>query len=138
MIVDLDHLPADPICDAGRCGIDLHPLHSPPATAASVLLTAIAPIRLVGPGLLVPVDLNGFDCLWMRLSISWKSSFFPAGLHCRRPTLESHSHSCGKNERSVCSRLTIGGRVSIFPYFPRSVFDPIMKITAKSPPETGN
>lgn len=34
MVVDLDHLLADPIYDPDRCSIGYHPLHSWPAIAA--------------------------------------------------------------------------------------------------------
>jgi hypothetical protein len=33
MLVDLDHLLADPIYDPNRCGIGFHPLHTAPAIA---------------------------------------------------------------------------------------------------------
>ena len=34
MVIDLDHLLADPVYDANRCSIGFHPLHSYPAIAA--------------------------------------------------------------------------------------------------------
>ena len=66
MIVDLDHLLADPIYDPSRCGIGLHPLHSTAAIAAYLVLAVIAPTRLVGLGLIIHMALDGIDCLWIR------------------------------------------------------------------------
>ena len=63
MIIDLDHLLADPIYDANRCSIGTHPLHSGWTLAASVLLLLPARTRLVGAGLLIHLGLDGLDCL---------------------------------------------------------------------------
>lgn len=65
MIIDLDHLLANPIYDPFRCGINLHPLHSSPAIAVYALLAAIPKTRLVGFGLLIHIILDGLDCVWM-------------------------------------------------------------------------
>ena len=67
MIVDLDHLLADPIYDPNRCGLGFHPLHSWPAIVVYLVLTVIAPTRLIGLGLLIHMALDGLDCLWMAL-----------------------------------------------------------------------
>jgi Family of unknown function (DUF6122) len=66
MIVDLDHLLADPIYDPNRCGIGLHPLHTLPAIAVYLGLTGIARTRLVGLGLLIHMALDGIDCIFIR------------------------------------------------------------------------
>ena len=66
MAVDLDHLLAVPIYDPNRCGIGFHPLHSYPAIAAYLVLTAISKTRLIGLGLLIHMALDGLDCIWMR------------------------------------------------------------------------
>lgn len=69
MIVDLDHLLADPIFDADRCSIGFHPLHSV-AAVGGYLLLVVAPtswwLRLIGIGLLVHMGVDGVDCLTMR------------------------------------------------------------------------
>ena len=65
MVVDLDHLLADPIYDPNRCGIGYHPLHSLPAIAVYMLLTALAPTRIVGLGLVIHMALDALDCLWI-------------------------------------------------------------------------
>ena len=71
MIVDLDHLLADPIYDSSRCGLGFHPLHSWPAIAGYLVLAAIVPTRLVGLGLVIHMALDGLDCLWISLSQTW-------------------------------------------------------------------
>jgi hypothetical protein len=65
MLVDLDHLVADPIYDPDRCSIGFHPLHTWPAIAVYVLLTIPRPTRLVGLGLVIHMALDGLDCLLM-------------------------------------------------------------------------
>jgi hypothetical protein len=65
MLVDLDHLLADPIYDPGRCSIGFHPLHAWPAIGAYVLLTIPPKTRLVGLGLVIHMALDGLDCLMM-------------------------------------------------------------------------
>lgn len=80
MLVDLDHLLADPIYDPGRCSIGFHPLHTAPAIMLYAILFALplvvdrksyAPnlhpavhvLHLVGVGLLIHMALDGSDCL---------------------------------------------------------------------------
>lgn len=80
MLVDIDHLLADPIYDPTRCSIGFHPLHTTPAIVIYVLLFALPLImgrkkngqdlhhnarllHLVGLGLLVHMTLDWFDCL---------------------------------------------------------------------------
>jgi hypothetical protein len=65
MLVDLDHLLADPIYDPGRCSIDFHPLHTWPAIGVYVLLTIPEKTRLIGLGLVIHMALDGLDCLVM-------------------------------------------------------------------------
>ena len=67
MIIDLDHLLANPIYDPNRCGINFHPLHSRPAMTVYVLLAAIPKTRFVGFGLLIHIILDGLDCVWMNV-----------------------------------------------------------------------
>lgn len=65
MLVDLDHLLAEPIYDPNRCGIGFHPFHSYPAIAVYVLLLAPQVSRLVALGLLVHIALDALDCILM-------------------------------------------------------------------------
>jgi len=79
MVVDADHLLADPIYDPDRCSIGFHPLHTAPAIGVYVLAfvtplllrrdaatdqpTAVAwGVHLVGLGLLIHMALDGIDC----------------------------------------------------------------------------
>lgn len=64
MLVDLDHLLADPIYDPQRCGIGFHPLHSYPAIAAYTLLLVPKRTRLVALGLVIHMALDALDCVW--------------------------------------------------------------------------
>ena len=80
MLVDIDHLLADPIYDPTRCSIGFHPLHTWPAIVIYVglfLVPLILSIRqagdnlkvamrmshLIGLGLLIHMILDGLDCL---------------------------------------------------------------------------
>jgi hypothetical protein len=67
MLIDLDHLLADPIYDPNRCSIGFHPLHTWPATALYAALLLPKRTRLVGVGLLIHMVLDGLDCGWMQL-----------------------------------------------------------------------
>ena len=63
MLVDLDHLLADPIYDPDRCGIGFHPLHSFPAIAAYGLLLIPRLTRLPALGLIIHMALDALDCV---------------------------------------------------------------------------
>ena len=80
MIVDVDHLLADPIYDPNRCSIGFHPLHTTPAIVIYAVLFALPLIvgrkndgtglrptarilHLVGLGLLIHMALDFVDCL---------------------------------------------------------------------------
>ncbi len=65
MLVDLDHLLADPIYDPDRCSIGYHPLHTSPTIAAYILLTLPRTTRLVGLGLVIHMALDAVDCFLM-------------------------------------------------------------------------
>ncbi len=65
MLVDLDHLLADPVYDPGRCSIGFHPLHSVPAIGAYAIAALWPRLRLIAIGLLIHMALDGVDCVWM-------------------------------------------------------------------------
>jgi len=62
MLVDLDHLLADPIYDPNRCGIGFHPLHTAPAIAVYAILAILPRTRLIGLGLVIHMALDLADC----------------------------------------------------------------------------
>lgn len=66
MIVDLDHLFANPIYDPGRCSIGFHPLHTWPAIVVYGVLFLFRRTRLIGLGLLIHMTLDAGDCAWMK------------------------------------------------------------------------
>ena len=65
MLVDLDHLIADPIFDPQRCSIGFHPLHSEIAITIFTLMLIHKKLRIFGFGLLIHMSLDGLDCTWM-------------------------------------------------------------------------
>lgn len=80
MLVDADHLLAEPVYDPERCSIGFHPLHTLPAIAVYTALfllpllfgrargranprPAARTLHLIGLGLLIHMGLDGLDCL---------------------------------------------------------------------------
>lgn len=69
MLVDLDHLLADPIFQANRCGINFHPLHTYWAMLGYVALLFFRwPFRVIGIGLLFHMLTDFVDCFWTYLN----------------------------------------------------------------------
>ncbi len=66
MLVDLDHLLADPLYDPNRCSINTHLLHTPLPIAVYVVMTMFPKTRLVGLGLVIHMLLDTIDCMGMR------------------------------------------------------------------------
>lgn len=66
MLVDLDHLLADPIFDPSRCGIGFHVLHSYYAIAGYLAMSFLPQLRIIAIGLLFHMFTDYLDCLWMR------------------------------------------------------------------------
>lgn len=63
LLIDIDHLLADPIYDAERCSIGFHPLHTPIPILFYVLMLAHPKTRVVGIGLCLHILLDAADCL---------------------------------------------------------------------------
>ena len=63
MVVDLDHLLANPVYDPLRCSIGFHPLHSYLAIAAYILMLALPQSRFVALGVLIHLGLDGLECI---------------------------------------------------------------------------
>jgi Family of unknown function (DUF6122) len=66
MLVDLDHLLANPVFDPNRCSINFHPLHTTPAMLVYGMLLFFKPTQAIGVGLLLHMLTDGIDCMWMR------------------------------------------------------------------------
>ena len=63
MIVDLDHLLADPIYQADRCSINFHPLHSYYAIALYFIMSFFRkPFNIIGIGLVLHMIADYTDC----------------------------------------------------------------------------
>ncbi|MCP4494401.1 MAG: hypothetical protein GY820_44945 [Gammaproteobacteria bacterium] len=63
VLVDLDHLLADPIYSPTRCSIGFHPLHGFIPIAIYGLLCLPSRTRLIGIGLVIHMLLDFLDCL---------------------------------------------------------------------------
>ena len=66
MVIDVDHLLADPIYDPNRCGIGFHPLHTQWAVLVYITMAVIPATRVIGFGLLIHIALDVIDCAWIR------------------------------------------------------------------------
>ena len=64
MLVDLDHLLADPVFDPDRCSIGFHPLHSHEAIAVYCVLLLFRRTRVVAIGLVFHMLTDFQDCFW--------------------------------------------------------------------------
>lgn len=64
MLIDLDHLLANPIFDAGRCSINFHPLHSYWALGIYILMLFFKKTRIIAVGLIFHLITDSIDCLW--------------------------------------------------------------------------
>ncbi|MCD4833415.1 MAG: DUF6122 family protein [Bacteroidales bacterium] len=67
MIIDLDHLLANPVFDANRCSIGFHPLHSYFAIGIYFLFLANKKLRILAIGLLLHILVDFTDCFLMRI-----------------------------------------------------------------------
>lgn len=64
MLIDLDHLLANPIFDPNRCSINFHPLHSYYAIVVYMALLIPKKLRLIGLGLVIHIIADTADC-WL-------------------------------------------------------------------------
>ena len=64
MLVDLDHLFADPIFSPERCSINFHPLHSYWAMTVYVGMLFFRKTRIIAVGLLFHMLTDFIDCQW--------------------------------------------------------------------------
>lgn len=66
IVIDVDHLMANPMFDANRCSINFHPLHSYWAISLYILLFCIKKTRIFGLALLLHILADVVDCLFIR------------------------------------------------------------------------
>jgi len=64
MLIDLDHLLADPVFDPNRCSVGFHPLHSYYAIIIYLSLLFAKKSRLIGFALIWHIITDQIDC-WM-------------------------------------------------------------------------
>ncbi len=62
MLVDVDHLLADPIYDPTRCSIGFHPLHTYAPIALYGIASFFRTTRYLGIGLVIHMALDSIDC----------------------------------------------------------------------------
>ncbi len=66
MMVDLDHLLADPVFQPDRCSVGYHPLHGFYAMAVYfIMLFFKKPWRIIALGLLFHMFTDALDCFFM-------------------------------------------------------------------------
>ncbi len=62
ILIDVDHLLANPIFDPNRCSIGFHPLHTTPAILLYVGLFLFPKTRIFGLALLIHIVADTADC----------------------------------------------------------------------------
>lgn len=65
IIIDVDHIIANPMFDPNRCSINFHPLHSYWAIGIYALLFSIKKTRVLGVALLLHILADTVDCLFI-------------------------------------------------------------------------
>lgn len=65
MLIDLDHLLANPVFNPNRCSINFHLLHSYYAITIYVMLLFFKKTRVLGLGLVIHIIADTADCLLM-------------------------------------------------------------------------
>jgi len=65
MLIDLDHLLANPIFDPNRCSINFHPLHTYYALISYLILLIFNKTRVIGIGLIFHLITDYIDCLFI-------------------------------------------------------------------------
>jgi len=63
MLVDLDHLIANPIFDSNRCSINFHPLHSYIAMAIYAIGLCFKKTRILAIALILHMIADYLDCI---------------------------------------------------------------------------
>lgn len=73
MVVDIDHVVADPIYDPNRCSIGFHPFHKLYFILLYGVLLFFKRVRWIGVGLMVHMLLDSIDC-YQNMGIWWHSA----------------------------------------------------------------
>ena len=76
MIIDVDHLLADPVYDPLRCSMGFHPLHTWPFVLVYIVMSFVPRTRLLGIGLVIHMLLDTGDCLLMPQGPELLQGFF--------------------------------------------------------------
>ncbi|WP_339654920.1 DUF6122 family protein [uncultured Maribacter sp.] len=66
ILIDIDHLVANPMFDPNRCSINFHPLHSYWAIALYIILFLLKKTRVIGLAFLLHILADTVDCLFIR------------------------------------------------------------------------
>jgi hypothetical protein len=66
LLIDLDHLLANPVYVTNRCSINFHPLHSYYAIAVYLVMLFPKKTRLLGLGLVIHIIADTTDCWLMQ------------------------------------------------------------------------
>ena len=69
LLIDLDHLLADPVFDPDRCSIGFHPLHSYIAIGIYAALLIPSRTRIIGIALLIHILADSADCWLLSLGL---------------------------------------------------------------------
>lgn len=64
MLIDIDHLLANPLFDPNRCSINFHPLHTYWALGVYILLLFYKKTRIIAIGLIFHLFTDFIDCIW--------------------------------------------------------------------------
>jgi hypothetical protein len=67
ILIDIDHLWANPIFDPNRCSIGFHPLHSYWAILMYTLILFFTKTRILGLALMIHILADTVDCLVLLL-----------------------------------------------------------------------
>lgn len=65
LLIDLDHLLADPVFDPNRCSIGFHPLHSYVAIGIYTVLLIPRRTRIFGIALMIHILADSVDCWFL-------------------------------------------------------------------------
>ncbi|EAR01016.1 DUF6122 family protein [Maribacter sp. HTCC2170] len=65
ILIDVDHLFANPIFDPNRCSINFHPLHSYWAIGVYLTLLFFKKTRIFGIALIIHILADAVDCLML-------------------------------------------------------------------------